>query len=175
MSDAIELLEVLGAGGNTDGPGIAVRIAGLEPAMRSAVLGRDAVELARLLALAAGTRNGQPGPVHLNVAFSEPLVPGVEPTPSARELVVAPRASAAEALPLDAGPQTVIVAGDLRPERGRSVAAQAARAGIPLLVLVAVGLFTILALKLLVFVVLPVLAIVWLYRKFSRSGDWPAS
>ncbi len=101
-------------------------------------LGVDAVawwqfELARLLALAAGTRNGQPGPVHLNVAFSEPLVPGVEPTPSARELVVAPRASAAEALPLDAGPQTVIVAGDLRPERGRSVAAQAARAGIPLL------------------------------------------
>jgi hypothetical protein len=47
--------------------------------------------------------------------------------------------------------------------------------GIPLLVLVAVGLFTILALKLLVFVVLPVIAIVWLFRKFSRSGDWPAS
>jgi hypothetical protein len=47
--------------------------------------------------------------------------------------------------------------------------------GIPLLVLVAVGLFTILALKLLVFIVLPVLVIVWLYRKFSRSGDWPAS
>jgi len=47
--------------------------------------------------------------------------------------------------------------------------------GIPLLVLLAVGLFTILALKLLVFVVLPVLAIVWLYRKFSRSNDWPAS
>lgn len=47
--------------------------------------------------------------------------------------------------------------------------------GIPILVLVAVGLFTILALKLLVFVVLPVLAIVWLYRKCSRSGDWPAS
>jgi hypothetical protein len=47
--------------------------------------------------------------------------------------------------------------------------------GIPLLVLVAVGLFTILALKLLVFVVLPVIAIVWLFRRFSRSGDWPAS
>jgi hypothetical protein len=47
--------------------------------------------------------------------------------------------------------------------------------GIPLLVLAAVGLFTILALKLFLFVVLPVLAIVWLYRKFSRSGDWPAS
>jgi hypothetical protein len=47
--------------------------------------------------------------------------------------------------------------------------------GIPILVLVAVGLFTILALKLFVFVVLPVLALVWLFRKFSRSGDWPAS
>ena len=47
--------------------------------------------------------------------------------------------------------------------------------GIPLLVLVAVGLFTILALKLFVFVVLPVSPIVWLFRKFSRSGDWPAS
>jgi hypothetical protein len=47
--------------------------------------------------------------------------------------------------------------------------------GIPLLVLVAVGLFTILALKLFLFVVLPVIAIVWLFRKFSRSGDWPAS
>lgn len=48
--------------------------------------------------------------------------------------------------------------------------------GIPLLVLAAVGLFTILALKLLVFVVLPVVVLVWLFRKlFSRSGDWPAS
>jgi hypothetical protein len=47
--------------------------------------------------------------------------------------------------------------------------------GIPLLVLIAVGLFTIVALKLLVFVVLPVVAVVWLWRKLSRSGDWPAS
>lgn len=47
--------------------------------------------------------------------------------------------------------------------------------GIPILVLVAIGLFTILALKLLVLIVLPVIAIVWLFRKFSRSGDWPAS
>jgi type IV secretory pathway VirB3-like protein len=45
--------------------------------------------------------------------------------------------------------------------------------GIPLIVLVAVGLFTILALKLLVFVVLPIVAVVWLYKKLSRSRDWP--
>jgi hypothetical protein len=47
--------------------------------------------------------------------------------------------------------------------------------GIPIMVLVAVGLFTILALKLLVFVVLPIAALVWLYKRMSRSGDWPAS
>lgn len=47
--------------------------------------------------------------------------------------------------------------------------------GIPIMVLVAVGLFTILALKLLVFVVLPILVVVWLYKRMTRSGDWPAS
>ena len=47
--------------------------------------------------------------------------------------------------------------------------------GIPILVLVAVGLFTILALKLLVFVVLPIVGLMWLYKRMSRSGDRPAS
>lgn len=46
--------------------------------------------------------------------------------------------------------------------------------GIPLMVLIAVGLFTILAFKLLVFVVLPVVAVVWLVRRLSRAGDSPA-
>ena len=41
--------------------------------------------------------------------------------------------------------------------------------GIPMMVLVAVGLFTILALKLLVFVVLPIVGLVWLYKRMSRS------
>ena len=45
--------------------------------------------------------------------------------------------------------------------------------GIPILLLVAVGLFTILALKLLVFVVLPIFAVVWLYKRMTRSGDRP--
>lgn len=43
--------------------------------------------------------------------------------------------------------------------------------GIPLLVLVAVGLFTILALKFIVFVVLPIALVVWLLRKLFRSGS----
>lgn len=47
--------------------------------------------------------------------------------------------------------------------------------GIPLIVLVAVGLFTILAIKLFFFVVLPILLVVWLFRKITRSGDAPAS
>ncbi len=46
--------------------------------------------------------------------------------------------------------------------------------GIPLTVIIAVGLFTILALKLLIFVVLPILAIVWIARKLMRPGDGPA-
>ena len=46
--------------------------------------------------------------------------------------------------------------------------------GIPLIVIVAVGLFTILALKLLVFVVLPIVAVIWLVRRLSCDGDSPA-
>lgn len=44
--------------------------------------------------------------------------------------------------------------------------------GFPILLLVAVGLFTILALKFLVFIVLPVALVVWLVRTLSRpKGD----
>ncbi len=46
--------------------------------------------------------------------------------------------------------------------------------GIPLFVLVAVGLLTIIAFKVLVFVVLPIVAVIWLLRRISRSGDSPA-
>jgi hypothetical protein len=47
--------------------------------------------------------------------------------------------------------------------------------GIPIIVLVAVGLFTILALKLFFFIVLPILVVVWLVRRVTRSGDEPAN
>ncbi len=43
--------------------------------------------------------------------------------------------------------------------------------GVPLLVLAAVGLFTILMLKLLFFVVLLIVVIVWLFRKMTRPAD----
>ena len=38
--------------------------------------------------------------------------------------------------------------------------------GIPVVILIAVGLLTIMALKLFVFVVLPIILVVWLFRKF---------
>ncbi|CAA9359851.1 MAG: hypothetical protein AVDCRST_MAG40-3407, partial [uncultured Gemmatimonadaceae bacterium] len=43
--------------------------------------------------------------------------------------------------------------------------------GFPLLLLVAVGLFAIVAFKAIVFLVLPVLLVVWLVRRMSRSGS----
>jgi hypothetical protein len=42
----------------------------------------------------------------------------------------------------------------------------AAILGIPLLLIIAVGLFTILAIKFLVFVALPIALIVWIARRF---------
>lgn len=41
--------------------------------------------------------------------------------------------------------------------------------GIPILVLVAIGLFTVLALKVLVFVVFPIVLVIWLIRRFRRN------
>ncbi|HEU5478362.1 MAG TPA: hypothetical protein VFU90_00955 [Candidatus Tumulicola sp.] len=43
--------------------------------------------------------------------------------------------------------------------------------GFPILLLVVVGLVTILAFKFLVFIVLPIVAVVWLVRMFKRSSS----
>jgi uncharacterized membrane protein YqjE len=42
--------------------------------------------------------------------------------------------------------------------------------GIPVLVLIAVGLLTIMALKFVVFVVLPIAVVVWVVRRVYRSA-----
>ena len=48
--------------------------------------------------------------------------------------------------------------------------------GVPVLVLIAVGLLTIVVLKFVVFIVLPVVAVIWLVRKvFRRAGDRAAT
>jgi 2-succinyl-5-enolpyruvyl-6-hydroxy-3-cyclohexene-1-carboxylate synthase len=90
-------------------------------------------ELTRLLSAATGVRSRLPGPVHLDVALSEPLVPtDVTDIPAAREVVLAATREA-EPTRLTAGPQTVLVAGDLPPAAGRAAADLAAAAGVPLL------------------------------------------
>ena len=48
--------------------------------------------------------------------------------------------------------------------------------GIPVVLLIAIGLFTVMALKFLIFVVLPIALVVWLFRKlFGKSGETPPS
>jgi 2-succinyl-5-enolpyruvyl-6-hydroxy-3-cyclohexene-1-carboxylate synthase len=86
---------------------------------------RDLRQLvSRAVAAATGARTGAPGPVHLDLAFREPLVPGPAPWPAASTIglsVVTPRGSlAADAAPYPATggvrhartPPTVLLAGD---------------------------------------------------------------
>jgi 2-succinyl-5-enolpyruvyl-6-hydroxy-3-cyclohexene-1-carboxylate synthase len=90
-------------------------------------------ELTRLLSAATGVRSRLPGPVHLDVALTEPLVPTeVAPGAAARKVLLAASREAEPTL-LDAGPRTVLVAGDLPPAAGRATADLAAAAGVPLL------------------------------------------
>lgn len=90
-------------------------------------------QLNRALVAAAGLRTLISGPVHINVGFSEPLVP--EPIAAIEEDYREVTASNADVpvTTLPAGPQTVIVAGDLTPENGFALAQLAQRAGVPLL------------------------------------------
>ena len=44
--------------------------------------------------------------------------------------------------------------------------------GIPVAILIAVGLFTIMALKFFVYIVLPIILVVWIFRKiFGSNGS----
>lgn len=45
--------------------------------------------------------------------------------------------------------------------------------GIPILILVMVGLLTIVALKIFVFIVLPILLVIWLLKRMNGSSDRP--
>jgi type IV secretory pathway VirB3-like protein len=45
--------------------------------------------------------------------------------------------------------------------------------GIPVILLIAVGLITILALKFLVFVVLPIVLVIWVVRRIFWTRDLP--
>ncbi len=90
-------------------------------------------QLDRVLSRCAGRRGTSPGPVHLNVAFSEPLTPErIEPVDAGGRQIDAV-AARPDPVQLLTTKQTVIVAGDAAPSRGAKCAALAERAGIPLL------------------------------------------
>lgn len=90
-------------------------------------------ELGRVLTAATGARSGTPGPVHINVSFSEPLVPGPESPPIQPEMTVLPRHWRAEPVELTPGPQTLVVAGAMSPTAGAAARAFAEQADLPLL------------------------------------------
>lgn len=90
-------------------------------------------ELGRVLTAATGVRSGTPGPVHINVSFSEPLVPGTESPPIQSEMTVLPRTWQAEPVELTPGPQTLVVAGAMSPAAGVAARAFAEQADLPLL------------------------------------------
>lgn len=86
----------------------------------------------RLLLAADGSRSNNPGPVHLNAAFTPPLVRAggpqtrIEPTDFGE---AAPAPAPVEV----SGEGTVIVAGDATPEQGRMAVELASSGGFPLL------------------------------------------
>lgn len=90
-------------------------------------------ELARVLTAVTGARGGTPGPGHINLSFTEPLVPGVESAPIQPELRVSPRSWRTEPIELAAGPQTLVVAGAMPPVEGAAVREFAESADLPLL------------------------------------------
>ena len=90
-------------------------------------------EMARVMTAAIGSRTRMPGPAQLNVEFSEPLIPAEFAwPPPAPDLVITASNTAAEPMPLSDGAQTVIIAGDCRPDLGSTVAVLAAQAAVPL-------------------------------------------
>lgn len=91
-------------------------------------------ETVRVVAAALGIRSRRPGPVHLDVELSDPLVPeDGEALVTAAPARVGSGRKIAEPTLLPPGPTTVVVAGDAPPAAGRRIAEQATAAGVPLL------------------------------------------
>lgn len=92
---------------------------------------------ARAFAAALGSTSGTPGPVHLDLAYREPLSGA---TPASLEVEAEPPPDApgdpVDVLPIEPGPRTVVVAGD---RAGEQAEAFARHAGVPLLAEVSSG------------------------------------
>ncbi|MDR0784106.1 MAG: 2-succinyl-5-enolpyruvyl-6-hydroxy-3-cyclohexene-1-carboxylic-acid synthase [Propionibacteriaceae bacterium] len=86
----------------------------------------------RVVVTAEGRLTHCPGPVQVNIELTPPLIgdPGQLPPGGAFQVEPAPQG---RSIRLDPGPRTVIIAGDLPPDQGRSWATEAARVQIPLL------------------------------------------
>ena len=95
-----------------------------------------AYEVARLLAAATGVRSRLPGPVHLDVELADPLVPDPDALGRALPEVVLTDVRPPDPAPplaLEPSVRTVVVAGDATPALGRTWAARATAASVPLL------------------------------------------
>jgi 2-succinyl-5-enolpyruvyl-6-hydroxy-3-cyclohexene-1-carboxylate synthase len=91
-------------------------------------------EMSRIMTAATGLRSRMPGPVQLNVEFSEPLLPAESAwPPPAPELVITASENPAEPRALPDGAQTLIIAGDCPPETGAAIAELAEQARVPLM------------------------------------------
>lgn len=87
--------------------------------------------LGRVLIAARGLRTRNPGPVHVNVALSEPFL-GESELPTAVKPLRVSASRPAEPVTLPAGARTVVLAGDAPPAVGRQARAVAEQAGLPL-------------------------------------------
>jgi 2-succinyl-5-enolpyruvyl-6-hydroxy-3-cyclohexene-1-carboxylate synthase len=91
-------------------------------------------EMTRIMTAATGLRSRMPGPVQLNVEFSEPLLPAESAwPPPAPELVITASHNPAEPRALPDGAQTLIIAGDCPPETGAAIAELAEQVQVPLM------------------------------------------
>lgn len=117
--------------------GAAVRQAWEVPAGADAATTAAAIS-GRAVAAATGRRSRTPGPVHLNVAFDDPLTPGEAWQPGARPEPVMAVTASRPGLPTEVsrGPNTVVVAGDgavPAGPAGEAVRAQVEQSGWPVI------------------------------------------